>query len=143
MITIDSTIRASAAMNAIFEAVPALDFRNGMELFRVKSDGAQVFVIPLTDISNEQEQAIRDAVAGVGAWALTNDASAVDSPVTITGMDAAYDYTVTLDGETVASGSDTAAPFELTLTPPVAGEYTITCAEQGGYKTGTLTIEVT
>lgn len=143
MITIDSNVKAARAMDAIFAVLADLDSSSdGIERIRVKSNGSQVFVSALIEVTTEQIQTINDVVAGLGAWTLTNDASAVDAPVTVSGMNAAYDFTITLDGETVSSGEDTASPWTLTFTPVLAGTYRVSVTEKNGYKTGLIEIEV-
>lgn len=53
----------------------------------------------------------------------------------------AFDYVITLDGETVASGTDNSAPFQITFTTDVVGSYLVKVSKQGSYDTGYIEIE--
>lgn len=87
---------------------------------------------------------INAAHAGVGLWTLSADGTDGSVDITVSGADAACDWSVELEGVEIASEADTAAPYQVVLTAPVeAGTYTIKAVASDGTATGQIQIEVT
>ena len=78
--------------------------------------------------------------SGVGSWALSVATSGDDRVVS--GMSAAYTFTVVANGEEIASGTDDTSPFEVTIPAPPAGDYVVSVVAADGTATGKIEFTV-
>jgi hypothetical protein len=128
-----------AALDALYEAELGVGVSHDSQGIRVLFDSEPAATVKLT------AEAIKE---GHGALVLGVDQAGIDADdvdVAVVSWSGSggdvFDYEITLNGEVWSSGSDSAAPFQISFSTPTVGVYRFEVQKRGTYETGFISVE--
>lgn len=138
----DGTMQDAGALDTLARSVL------GVAMFGVGNTATQLYIDFDGDPSLANQAVAESILTGHGALTLAVDQAAISADgvdvavVSWSGVDGvdSFDYTIKKDGVVWATGTDGAAPFQISFSTDEAGTYTFEVKKVGTYETGFVTV---